>query len=99
MGEIAVGRGNWANASARSKARKANLLNETQIRQLMQKGPDTIAASIADAGYSKELNLYSKRLSGADLIEAALSHNLDRDLKEVMGYCQGRLRRIVSVFA
>ena len=35
MGEIAVGRGNWANASARSKARKANLLNETQMRQLM----------------------------------------------------------------
>jgi V/A-type H+-transporting ATPase subunit C len=99
MGEIAVGRGNWANASARSKARKANLLNETQMRQLMQQGPDTIAASIADAGYSKELNLYSKRLSGADLIEAALSHNLDRDLSEVMGYCQGRLRRIVSVFA
>ena len=99
MGEIAVGRGNWANASARSKARKAKLLNEPQIRQLMQKGPVTIAASIADAGYSKELNLYSKRLSGADLIEAALSHNLDRDLKEVMGYCQGRLRRIVSVFA
>ena len=59
MGEIAVGRGNWANASARSKARKANLLNETQMRQLMQQGPDTIAASIADAGYSKELNLYS----------------------------------------
>ena len=99
MGEIAVGRGNWANASARSKARKANLLNETQMRQLMQQGPETIAASIADAGYSKELNLYSKRLSGADLIEAALSHNLDRDLSEVMGYCQGRLRRIVSVFA
>jgi V/A-type H+-transporting ATPase subunit C len=99
MGEIAVGPGNWANASARSKARKANLLNETQMRQLMQQGPDTIAASIGEAGYRKELDLYSARLSGADLIEAALSHNLDRDLKQVIGYCQGRLRRIVSVFA
>ena len=36
MGEIAVGSGNWANASARSKERKANLLNETQMRQQMQ---------------------------------------------------------------
>jgi V/A-type H+-transporting ATPase subunit C len=99
MGEIAVGRGNWANASARSKARKAMLLNETQIRQLMQQGPDTIAASIGEAGYRKELDLYSTRLSGAELIEAALSHNLDRDIKQVIGYCQGRLRRIVSVFA
>ncbi len=99
MGEIAVGRGNWANASARSKARKAKLLDETRMRQLMQKGPDTIAASIGEIGYRKELDLYSGRLSGADLIEAALSHNLDRDVKEVIGYCQGRLRRIVSVFA
>ena len=99
MGEIAVGRGNWANASARSKARKAKLLNETQMRQLMQQGPETIAASIGDVGYRKELDLYSSRLSGADLIEAALSHNLDRELSEVMGFCQGRLHRIVSVFA
>ena len=99
MGEIAVGKGNWANASARSKARKAKLIDATRMRQLMQQGPDTIAASIGEAGYRKELDLYSSRLSGADLIEAALSHNLDRDLKEVIGFCQGRLRRIVSVFA
>ncbi len=99
MAEIAVGKGNWANASARSKARKAKLLDETRFRQLMQSGPETIAASIGELDYRKELDMYSARLSGADLVEAALSHNLHRELKEVMGFCQGRLKRIVSVFA
>jgi V/A-type H+-transporting ATPase subunit C len=99
MGEIAVGKGNWANASARSKARKAKLIDETRMRQLMVQGPDTIAATIGEIGYRKELDIYAGRLGGADLIEAALSHNLDRELKEVLGYCQGRLGRIVAVFA
>ena len=99
MAEIAVGKGNWANASARSKARKAKLLDETRLRQLMKSGPDTIAASIGELDYRRELDIYSSRLSGADLVEAALSHNLDRELTEVMGFCQGRLKRIVSVFA
>ena len=99
MAEIAVGKGNWANASARSKARKAKLLDENRLRQLMKSGPDTIAASIGELDYRRELDIYSARLSGADLVEAALSHNLDRELTEVMGFCQGRLKRIVSVFA
>ena len=99
MAEIAVGKGNWANASARSKARKAKLLDETRLRQLMKSGPETIAASIGELDYRRELDIYSARLSGADLVEAALRHNLDRELTEVMGFCQGRLKRIVSVFA
>ena len=73
MAEIAVGKGNWANASARSKARKAKLLDETRLRQLMKSGPDTIAASIGELDYRRELDIYSSRLSGADLVEAALS--------------------------
>ena len=39
---IAAGRSNWANAAARSKARKSNLLDETRLRQLLKSGPDTI---------------------------------------------------------
>ena len=99
MAGAAVGKGNWANASARSKARKARLLDETRLRQLMRSGPDTIAASIGELDYRMELDIYSSRLSGADLVEAALSHNLDRELAEVVGFCQGRLKSIVSAFA
>ncbi len=96
---IAAGRGNWANAAARSKARKSNLLDETRLRQLLKSGPDTIAASIGELDYRKEMDIYSARLSGADLVEAALAHNLEREVSEVMNYCQGSLRSIVAVFA
>ena len=96
---IAAGKGNWANAAARSKARKSKLLEETRLRQLLKSGPDTIAASIGELDYRKEIDIYSARLSGADLVEAALAHNLEREVSEVMGYCQGNLRSIVAVFA
>ena len=43
---IAAGKGNWANAAARSKARKSKLLEETRLRQLLKSGPDTIAAAL-----------------------------------------------------
>ena len=36
--------------------------------------------------------MYASRLDGAELIEAALSHNLDRDLAEVLHFCTGRSR-------
>ena len=77
MVRIANGRSNMANASARAKARKASLIDSTRMRQLLQKGPDSIGTSIAEFGYRNELDIYAGKLSGADLIEAALNHNLD----------------------
>ena len=89
---------NWANAAARSKARKAGLIDSTRMRQLIQQLPDTIAASIAEFGYRTEIDLYADRLSGADLVEAALSHNMDNDLAQVLGFCQGALEDIVAIY-
>lgn len=98
MARIANGRSNMANASARAKARKAGLIDSTRMRQLLQQGPDSIGASIGEHGYRGEIDLYAGRLSGADLIEAALSHNLDDDLATVLGFCQGRLKGMVSIY-
>ena len=98
VAKIMNGRSNMANASARAKARKASLIDATRMRQLLQLGPDTIGASIGEHGYRNEIEEYASRLSGADLIEAALSHNLDNDLSTVLGFCQGRLKGMVSVY-
>ena len=95
---LAKGGSNWAYAAARSKARKAKLIDSTRMRQLLQQQPDAIAASIAEFGYRPEMDTYAGRLDGADLIEAALSHNLDRDLAEVLGVCSGSLRDIVAIY-
>lgn len=95
---MAKGGSNWAYAAARSKARKAKLIDSTRMRQLLQQQPDAIAASIGEFGYRPEMDTYAGRLDGADLIEAALSHNLDRDLAEVLHFCQGSLRDLVSIY-
>ena len=98
MVRIANGRSNMANASARAKARKASLIDSTRMRQLLQKGPDSIGTSIAEFGYRNELDIYAGKLSGADLIEAALNHNLDNDFDSVLRFCQGRLKAMVAVY-
>jgi|TARA_B110000495_G_scaffold202369_1_gene222313 V/A-type H+-transporting ATPase subunit C len=98
MARLSGGRSNLYNASARAKARKSSLIDSTRMRQLLQLGPDSIGASIGELGYRSEMDTYSSRMSGADAVEAALFHNLDNDLAEIMRFCQGPLKSIVAVF-
>ena len=92
------GRSNLYNASARAKARKASLIDQTRMRQLVQQGTDSIGASIGEMGYRTEMDLYASRMSGADAVEAALFHNLDNDLAEVLRFCQGKLKSLVAIY-
>ena len=98
MSGIVSGRSNVYNASARAKARKASLIDPTRMRQLLQTGPESIGASIGELGYRNEMDFYSARMSGADAVEAALFNYLDNDLSEVMKFCQGPLKSIVSIY-
>ena len=98
MSRLAGSRSNICNASARAKARKASLIDPIRMRQLLQTGPESIGASIGELGYRNEMDIYSARMSGADAVEAALFHNLDNDLSEVMNFCQGPLKSIVSIY-
>ena len=91
-------RSNICNASARAKARKASLIDSTRMRQLLQTGPESIGASIGELGYRNEMDIYSARMSGADAVEAALFHNLDNDLSDVMNFCHGPLKSIVAIY-
>jgi vacuolar-type H+-ATPase subunit C/Vma6 len=68
------------------------------MRQLIQQGPESIGVSIGEMGYRAEMDLYASRMSGADAIEAALFHNMDNDLAEVLRFCQGRLKSIVAIY-
>ncbi len=89
---------NPATAAARSKARRAKLLDETRMRQLLQMTPDQLVTGVADCGYRTEIDTYSMRLEGAELVEVALKHNLSRELSEVVRYCQGVLKNHVKVY-
>ena len=98
MARVPNGRSNIYNASARAKARKAALIDTTRMRQLIQQGTDSIGVSIGELGYRSEMDLYATRMDGADAIEAALFHNLDNDLAQVMGFCQGHLKSLVAIY-
>ena len=98
MSALDFGGSNPATAAARSKARCAKLVGETRMRQLLQMTPDQLVTGISDCGYRSEIDIYSIRLSGADLVEVALKHNLSRELSEVSGYCQGVLKTQVKVY-
>ena len=89
---------NPANAAARSKARRAKLIDHSRMRQLVQMTPEQLVTAIADGGYRDEIDMYSVRLSGADLIEVALNHNLSRELAEVLRYSQGVMNTHVKVY-
>ena len=96
---LGSGRSNAPNAAARCKTRRGKLLDRTQLRQMVQQSPEQLASTIADKGYRNEIDLYSTRFSGTDLLEMALSHRLSRELNEVIGFCQGDLLKQVGVYA
>ena len=98
MASMNYGRSNVYNASARAKARKASLIDPTRMRQLLQQGPESIAASVGELGYRSEMDLYATRMTGADAVESALFHNLDNDIHEVLSFCHGHLRDLVAIY-
>ncbi|MFL2958309.1 MAG: V-type ATPase subunit [Candidatus Thalassarchaeaceae archaeon] len=53
---------------------------------------------MGELGYRNEMDIYASRMSGADAVEAALVHNLDNDLSEILRFCQGPLKSIVSIY-
>ena len=93
------GKANYAASSTRAKSRKSGLIDLVRMKQLLKQDANAISASIADAGYRADLDLYASRLNGAELVEAALSHNLDRDLAEVLHFCTGAVRDQVAIYA
>ena len=88
---------NTPNASTRCKSRRGKLLDRTQLRQLIQQSPEQLASSVADKGYRNEIDLYSTKFEGSDLLEMALTHRLTREIistqdkitKRVIRKCPG----------
>jgi len=89
---------NTAYVASRAKARKSNLMDRTRLRQLIQQSPDQLTVAVADSGYRAEIDLYASRFTGGDLVEAALTHNLQNELNSIIGLCNGRVKSIVEIY-
>ena len=90
--------GNTPYVAARAKARRQKLADRARLRQLISQSPDQLTVAISDIGYRTEMDLYAGRLTGGDLVEAALTHNLEHELDKMVGICNGKIRSMVEIY-
>jgi len=73
-------------------------MDRTRLRQLIQQSPDQLTVAVADNGYRNEMDLYAGHFTGSDLVEAALTHNLQAELAKILNLCNGKVRSIVEIY-
>ena len=90
--------GNTAYVASRAKSGRKKLADLARMRQLINQSTDQLTASVSSMGYADEVNLYAGKLTGADLVEAALTHNLEAELLDILKMCNGKIRDIVEIY-
>jgi V/A-type H+-transporting ATPase subunit C len=90
--------GNTPYVVARAKARRQKLADRARLRQLINQSVDQLTVAVADIGYREEIDLYAGRLSGGDLVEAGLTHNLEHELTEMVNMADSRIRPLIEVY-
>ena len=89
---------NTAYVASRAKSRRKKLADLARMRQLINQSTDQLTSSVSNMGYSDEVNLYAGKLTGADLVEAALTHNLESELDNILSMCNGKIRDVVEIY-
>ena len=84
--------------ASRAKSRRKALADRARLRQLINHAPDQLTVAVADLGYRAEIDRYAATYDGGDLIEAALTDNLEHELDNIIKLCSGKVARIVSVY-
>ena len=91
--------GNVPYVASRAKARRQALMDKARLRQLINQSPDQLTNTVAESGYQNEINLYASRYTGGDLVEAALTHNLENELDNMLSHCRGKVRKVVEIYS
>jgi V/A-type H+/Na+-transporting ATPase subunit C len=90
------GRGNYAYACTRVKARKAFLLSKDTYSRLLAMDIHEIGRFLGETQYRDEMTRYGARYSGANLVEVAVTRNLAATCAAVLGFTKGHLREMVG---
>ena len=90
--------GNTAYVASRAKSRRKKLADLARMRQLIHQSPDQLTVAVSNIGYAEEINLYASKFSGGDLVEAALTHNLEVELSDIVSMCNGKIKSMVEVY-
>ena len=91
--------GNVPYVASRAKARRQALMDKARLRQLINQSPEQLTNTVAESGYQNEINLYASRYTGGDLVEAALTHNLENELDNMLSHCRGKVRKVVEIYS
>ncbi len=90
--------GNTPYVAARAKSSRQKLADRSRLRQLINQSPEQLTVAVSEMGYRAEIDLYAGQLTGGDLVEAALTHNLEHELEQMLSMCNGKIRAIVETY-
>ena len=90
------GKGNYAYACARVKARKSFLLSKDTYSRLLVMDVHEIGRFLGETQYKDEMALYGSKYSGANLVEVAVTRNLATTYSDILSFTTGHLREMVG---
>ena len=90
--------GNTPYVAARAKSRRQKLADRSRLRQLISQSPEQLTVAVGELGYRAEIDIYAGQLTGGDLVEAALTHNLEHELEKTLSMCNGKIRGMVETY-
>lgn len=90
------GRGNYAYACTRVKAKKRFLLSREAYSRMLVMDVYQIGRFLGETQYREEMTRYASRNSGANLVEVAVTRNLAKTYSDILGFCTGHLREMVG---
>jgi V/A-type H+-transporting ATPase subunit C len=90
--------GNTPYIAARAKSRRQKLADRARLRQLINQSVDQLTVAVGDLGYRTEIDLYAGKLTGGDLVEAALTHNLEVELQEIVDMSNRAIRPLIEIY-
>jgi V/A-type H+-transporting ATPase subunit C len=90
------GKGNYAYACARVKARKSFLLSRDTYSRILVMDIYEIGRFLGETQYRDEMAQYGSRYSGANLVEVAVTRNLATTYSDILSFTTGHLREMVG---
>ncbi len=91
-------KGNYPYATARVKAKKAQLLTKDNYPKLMMMDLNEIGRFMGETEYKQEMTELGARYSGVNLIELGTSMNLARTYRSIINFCEGDLKTILAAY-
>ena len=90
-----LGRGNYAYACTRVKAKKRFLLSRDAYSRLLLMDVHEIGRFLGETQYREEMTKYASKYTGANLVEVAVTKNLADAYSDILSFTTGHLRDMV----